>query len=122
MFLLWERQNIYSEVCPQYEKVPRNKWQDRKQNGINKNNNVETKDKVPAPINKTKKGKPHFQFMTYKPEIYNTNSDSELDSDDEETSPLVTYDSSDSENEDEDEDKINNNKQHIFTQFDDKNM
>ena len=56
--------------------------------------------------------------MTYKSEIYNNDNDSE----DEEVHPLITYDISDSESKEEVEDDNKEDDQHIFTQFDDKNM
>ena len=95
-FCCGSEEHLYGEDCPQYEKLPRNKWHDRSHKGITNNNNGEAKDK--APTTKTKKGKQHFQFMTYEPRIYENDSDS----DDEEPPELVSrynsdYDS-DSEN------------------------
>ena len=77
--------HLYGEDCPQYEKLPRNKRHDRTQNGITNKNNGEEKDKVPTP--KTKKGKQHFQFMTYEPKIYKN----DYESDDKEPPALADY-------------------------------
>ena len=53
---------------------------------------------------------------------YKNNYDSDYESEDKKIPTLVTYDSSDSEDEEEDDDDTNEDKQHIFSHFNDKYM
>ena len=50
-FCCGSEKHLYGEDCPQYEKLPRNKWYERIPKGTTNNNNGETKEEEsPAPV------------------------------------------------------------------------